>query len=252
MHGPRPGAWRGSSRAARVNARWNRSAAHGSKQNRRTMKRSRAKLAVFYVVLVFGVIAVVELSAFVAYVIAFDELPSYARLQAQRLALFRPAAAVAPAPTAEAAVTAAPPAGPAAASAAAATPAPSPVAAPSQAAASPAAAPPAATRPAPAAGGAGDESTEFPRWVVHPYYGFVANPAIGAANKFGFPGRDDQIQAGSPDKLVVAVVGGSVALRFVDAAGDLLEAGLKNIPAFRNKEIVVLNLGNGAFKQPQG
>jgi hypothetical protein len=214
------------------------------------MKRSKVRLAVFYAVLVFGVIAVVELSAFVAYVIAFDELPSYAHLQAQRLALFRPAAAVAPAPTAAPAVAAAPAvtAAPAAAVAppagpAAATPAPAP---------SPAAAPPAAPRPAPAAGGSGDESTEFPRWVVHPYYGFVANPAIGAANKFGFPGRDDQIQAGSPGKLVVAVVGGSVALRFVDSAGDLLEAGLKSVPAFRNKEIVVLNLGNGAFKQPQG
>jgi len=199
------------------------------------MKRSRAKLAVFYVVLVLGVITVVELSALVAYVIAFDELPSYDRLQGQRLALLRSAAA--PAATAEPA--SAPAAGPAAA-------APSVAAVPA-----PAAGPAPTAKPAVAAGGSGDESTEFPRWVVHPYYGFVANPANGSANKFGFPGRDDQIQAGAPDKLVVAVVGGSVALRFADSAGDVLEAGLKNIPAFRNKKIVLLNLGNGAFKQPQ-
>jgi len=205
------------------------------------MKRSRLRLAAFYIVLVFGVIAVIELSALAAYVIAFDELPSYERLQSQRLALFHPAAAPAERPPAEP---------PAAAPPAPATP-PAPTASPAPAAArapAPAAAPPAAL----VAGGSGDESTEFPRWVVHPYYGFVANPANGGVNKLGFPGRDDQIQAGAPDKLVVAVVGGSVALRFAAAVGDLLEAGLKSIPAFRNKQIVLLNLGNGAFKQPQG
>jgi hypothetical protein len=206
------------------------------------MKRSISRLAVFYVVLVFGVIAVVEMSAFAAYVIAFDELPSYDRLQSQRLALFRPAAAppaAAPATAPPVATAPPPPAAPAAAAMPAAEPAP-------------AAAPPATARQPAVAGGSGDESTEFPRWVVHPYYGFVANPAIGAANKFGFAGREDQIQTGTPDKLVVAVVGGSVALRFASSSGDLLEAGLKSVPAFRNKQIVVLNLGNGAFKQPQG
>lgn len=207
------------------------------------MKRSRARLAVFYVVLVFGVVAIVELSAFVAYVIAFDELPSYDRLQSQRLALFRSAAATAP--------TADPTAAPATASLpSTATP---PVAAtPAITAPPPVAARPVAPAVAPAGAGSGDEVTEFPRWVVHPYYGFIANPANPGVNKLGFPGRDDQIQAGSPDKLVVAVVGGSVALRFAAAVGDLLEAGLKSLPAFRDKEIVLLNLGNGAFKQPQG
>jgi hypothetical protein len=201
------------------------------------MKRSRARLAAFYVVLVCGVIAVVELSAFVAYVIAFDELPSYGRLQSQRLALFRPAAAAAP--------TAGQPGAPTTAS-------PPPAATPPLTAAPPVTARPVAPVAAPAGGGSGDEVTEFPRWVVHPYYGFIANPANPGVNKLGFPGRDDQIQAGNPDKLVVAVVGGSVALRFVAAVGDLLEAGLKSLPDFRDKEVVLLNLGNGAFKQPQG
>jgi hypothetical protein len=174
------------------------------------MKRSRAKLAIFCAVLVFGVIATIELLAFAAYVIAFHEVPSYARLQAQRLALFRPAVAQDATP-----VTQSPPG-------------------------------------AVGAGGKDGGSSEGPRWVLHPYYGFVANSANRGVNKSGFEGRDDQIQAASPDKLVVAVVGGSVAARFALFAGDVLESGLKSVPAFRDKQFVLLNLGNGAFKQPQG
>jgi|GEM_PF-550432 len=203
------------------------------------MKRSRAKVAVFYVVLVFGVIAAVELLAFIAYGIAFHEVFSYDRLQSQRLALFQPAGApatTAVAPSA-AAVTQTPP-GPIAPGAAAVAPGVTAV-----------------TRPPPAAGGekpAEAGSSEGPRWVLHPYYGFVANPNNSGVNKFGFPGNEEQIQAAGPDKLVVALVGGSVALQLAMKAGDVLESGLKSIPAFHNRQLVLLNLGNGAFKQPQG
>jgi len=55
------------------------------------MKRSRLKLAGFYAVLIFGVIATVELLSLGAYAIVFDEPFSYDHLQSQRLALFRPA-----------------------------------------------------------------------------------------------------------------------------------------------------------------
>jgi len=54
------------------------------------MKRSTGKLAGFYAVLIFGVIAAIELLALAAYVVIFDEPFSYDRLQSQRLALFRP------------------------------------------------------------------------------------------------------------------------------------------------------------------
>ena len=51
-----------------------------------------------------------------------------------------------------------------------------------------------------------------PTWVIHPYYGYVTNPAISpAVDKFGFLGNQDQIQTANPDKIVVAVVGASVA-----------------------------------------
>jgi len=93
-----------------------------------------------------------------------------------------------------------------------------------------------------------------PTWVIHPYYGYVTNPAISpAVDKFGFLGNQDQIQTANPDKIVVAVVGASVATQLASTtyAGDILRSELKKTPPFQSKELVLLNLGNGAYKQPQ-
>ena len=94
-----------------------------------------------------------------------------------------------------------------------------------------------------------------PAWVIHPYYGYVTNPHILAAvDKFGFLGNENQIQSASPEKVVVAVVGASVAAQLASPtvyAGGILKSELKKIPAFQSKELVILNLANGAFKQPQ-
>jgi hypothetical protein len=101
-------------------------------------------------------------------------------------------------------------------------------------------------------------------WVIHPYYGYVTNPAIAAdiprgltgspINQFGFFGREVQIQPRDPGTLVVAVVGGSVAaqLALPAYAGEALQKALKGIPAFRDQRIVIVDLANGGFKQPQG
>ncbi len=93
-------------------------------------------------------------------------------------------------------------------------------------------------------------------WVLHPYYGFVTDPEpIGSSvNEFGFFGHEDHIQRAEPDKLVVAVLGGSVATQFAleDYSAETLKAELRRIPAFAAKRIVILNLGNGSYKQPQG
>ncbi len=108
----------------------------------------------------------------------------------------------------------------------------------------------AAAQVGPVAGG------QLAYWVVHPYYGFVTDPEpIGAAvNEFGFFGPEDQIQRPEPDKLVVAVLGGSVATQFAleDYSADTLKAELRKVPAFAGRRIVILNLGNGSYKQPQG
>jgi hypothetical protein len=106
-----------------------------------------------------------------------------------------------------------------------------------------------------------DQNQELSTWVIHPYYGFVANPTLANSsefgfsmpiNEFGFFGSEDQIQKGDPEKLVVAVIGGSVAAAFGFHASAALKTALQNVPAFQRKNIVVLDLGNGAFKEPQG
>jgi hypothetical protein len=92
-------------------------------------------------------------------------------------------------------------------------------------------------------------------WLIHPYYGFVSNPASSRlVNKFGFLGTGDQVQPVNPHTIVVALLGGSVAAQLASHAytGDVLKSELAKIPSFRDKELVILNLANGAFKQPQG
>jgi hypothetical protein len=135
------------------------------------MKRSRAKLAIFYAVLVLGLFAVGELLAFATYLIAFPEPFSYDSLQSQRLAVIR-------------------------------------------------------LMEEESVGGRADG----PPWLIHPYYGFVSNPSDRQrVDKFGFFGHEDQIQVAAPDKVVVAIIGGSVAARLASSAfdGEILEAELK-------------------------
>jgi hypothetical protein len=107
----------------------------------------------------------------------------------------------------------------------------------------------------------GDQKSQLRTWIIHPYYGFVANPTIAKStefgfsmpiNKFGFFGQEDQIQKTHSGKITVAVIGGSVAASFGFHAADALRSALKKIPAYQEKEIVILDLGNGAFKEPQG
>ena len=68
-------------------------------------------------------------------------------------------------------------------------------------------------------------------WVLHPYYGFVTDPEpIGSSvNELGFFGHEDQIQRADPGKLVVAVLGGSVATQFAleDYSAETLKAELQ-------------------------
>lgn len=94
---------------------------------------------------------------------------------------------------------------------------------------------------------------EFP-FVIHPYYGYVVDPMIAGVNKYGFFGRENQIQSAALEKTVIAIIGGSVAVHFAsdDSARDVLKSELKKIQAFQNKDIVILNLANLAFKEPQG
>jgi len=95
--------------------------------------------------------------------------------------------------------------------------------------------------------------SEFP-FVIHPYYGYVFDPRLGGANKDGFFGRENNIQPADPNKAVIAIIGGSMAAHFAsdDRAREALASDLKTIEAFQHRDIVVLNLANLAYKEPQG
>lgn len=92
----------------------------------------------------------------------------------------------------------------------------------------------------------------------HPYLAFVhhANPPCGvAANNIGMLGEDYPTVKRS-DRYVVLVVGGSVAARFVGnlppPAPRFLEEELnKRFISPNGKPFLVLNGGDGAWKQPQ-
>jgi len=80
------------------------------------------------------------------------------------------------------------------------------------------------------------------RWgrdeVLHPYVGYVPGPGgDGAAGSLGFAAREP-IQRRAADRVIIAVVGGSIA-------------HLAELPAFRGRTFVPLNLAVAGYKQPQ-
>lgn len=102
-------------------------------------------------------------------------------------------------------------------------------------------------------------------YLRHPYYGYVMNPTgIGEAdnktnmfaiedhvNAYGFFGATPAIQPYNPKKIVVAITGGSVATYAGAWGRKVLVAELGKIPAFKGREIVLLNFALPAYKQPQ-
>ncbi len=149
-------------------------------------KPAPAKRIVFSLILLCGVVGTIELMAWAAYCIRFQESFSYHKLQTLRRAVLYPTA------------------------------------------------------------------PEFP-YVIHPFYGYVINPTIKGVTRQGFLGREDQIQSGGPDKIIIAIMGGSVATYFAvdEAAHAVLKSQLKKVPALQDKSIVIVNLANIAFKEPQ-
>jgi len=93
------------------------------------------------------------------------------------------------------------------------------------------------------------------RWsrdeVLHPYLGFAPRPpgASGAA-AFGFS-APEPLPRRAPDRVIVAVVGGSAAHLFAERGLAALGAKLTGLPAFAGRAVVPLNLAVGGYKQPQ-
>jgi hypothetical protein len=84
--------------------------------------------------------------------------------------------------------------------------------------------------------------------VVHPYLGFVQHPELNPrTSPQGFSMDDPLPVSRAPDRLVVGVFGGSFAEGFSLDARDLLVGALQPL----GKEVVVVNLAAGGYKQPQ-
>jgi hypothetical protein len=97
--------------------------------------------------------------------------------------------------------------------------------------------------------------------VLHPYLGFVYSPEHDDASfraiygmgisRWGFVDDKDPIQLASPDRLVVGIFGGSVAWYLSKESAETIIDGLRTVPAFRDKEVVIVRTALFGYKQPQ-
>ncbi len=92
---------------------------------------------------------------------------------------------------------------------------------------------------------------------VHPYFGFVRRPkeqpepGTLPINEFGFIDDNSPIQHREKGKVIVGIVGGSLAQEFCQFGLPEFEAQLKRLPRFADKRIVFVQLALPGYKQPQ-
>ena len=97
--------------------------------------------------------------------------------------------------------------------------------------------------------------------TFHPYIGWVRNPDFQSptdccglelkTNRYGLIDSSDGIHRRHPDRLIVAIAGGSVAWQMSCAGADALRQKLHEVPEYRNREIVLVRLAQSGYKQPQ-
>ncbi|MEO5359522.1 MAG: hypothetical protein H7843_03630 [Nitrospirota bacterium] len=101
--------------------------------------------------------------------------------------------------------------------------------------------------------------------LLHPYYGYVLDEIpderlkniIGLdkikidRNRYGFFGKNDPVQQRSEQNLLVGVTGGSVATVMTVLAEDTLVKHLSEIPEFKGRKVILINIASLAYKQPQ-
>ncbi|MBF0318207.1 MAG: hypothetical protein HQL01_00170 [Nitrospirae bacterium] len=97
-------------------------------------------------------------------------------------------------------------------------------------------------------------------YLLHPYYGYVMNEGAGERfqnvfkanrNGHGFFGKSSPVQKRGADKLLVGITGGSVAAIMGVMSEDTLVKRLSEIPQFKGRQVILINLAQPAFKQPQ-
>ena len=97
---------------------------------------------------------------------------------------------------------------------------------------------------------------------IHPYLGYVSTVEHDSNNKlnpslmteYGLLGEEDPLAASKEQNTVmVAIDGGSVSQHFFEDQGSrrILHDFFDNLPAFKNKKVVIFMLGRVAYHQPQ-
>lgn len=98
--------------------------------------------------------------------------------------------------------------------------------------------------------------------VIHPFLGFVMDPRRHPAAKryarnsdaveLGFPWNSERIfQPDDPQRVVVAILGGSVAVGWVQEQHDAIKKTVDALWGREKYRVVVLNLAAFGYKQPQ-
>ena len=86
--------------------------------------------------------------------------------------------------------------------------------------------------------------------VLHPFLGWVHDPGLKeGVSEFGFVETAPTIQKQTEDKLIVAVLGGSVAMNLATEGGDALKQALAEHNP--DKEITIICLASSGYRQPQ-
>lgn len=97
--------------------------------------------------------------------------------------------------------------------------------------------------------------------VLHPYLGWTLNPETDPGitvngelipvNRWGLYDQRDSIQARSGERLIIGVLGGSVAQDFSFRGESRLAERLAADPRFAGRELVVMHLAASGYRQPQ-
>jgi hypothetical protein len=97
--------------------------------------------------------------------------------------------------------------------------------------------------------------------ILHPYLGYVYNPETNSdaytdyhkhpISQYGFIDDAPPFHVRASNKLIIGIWGGSVAYFFSVYGTDMLISELKKFPRFSDREIVVVRVALGGYKQPQ-
>lgn len=86
--------------------------------------------------------------------------------------------------------------------------------------------------------------------IIHPYYGFIVNPESPGMNRYGFF-EQEPFSARGPDRFVILILGGSFADQVFYLGKEAMTERLRRHAFFRDREIEILSVALGGYKQPQ-